>query len=67
MCQMSEAMCHMSHVRCYVSDVRCQVSYVFFFDKVVKQVGGGSGINGVSLYSLESDTSLNMQSMLSSR
>ena len=39
-------MCHMSCVTCHI--------LVFVFDKVVKLVGGGSVINGATLFSLYS-------------
>ena len=42
MCQISCVKCHMSHVTCHVSLV------MFFFDKLVKRVGGGSVINGLA-------------------
>ena len=39
--------CHMLHVTCHVSHVTCHVSCVtchfFFFDKVVKHIGGRHG------------------------
>ena len=41
-CQVSCVMCHMSGVRCYISGV----FGVFFSDKVVELVGGGSVNNG---------------------
>ena len=59
-CQVSYVRCHMSDVICQVSDVRCPVSgakcqvshvtshvskYIFFFDKEVELVGGGSVIH----------------------
>ena len=48
---MSGVTCQMSHVRCQVSGVTCQINiymyicFVFFWDKVVELVGGGSVIN----------------------
>ena len=49
MCHMSHVRYHVSDYRCYMSDVMCHVSDVgsiFFKDKVVELVGGGSVING---------------------
>ena len=46
---MSRVMCHMSHVTCHVSRVTCHIShfiFLFFLDKVVKFIVGGSVING---------------------
>ena len=40
--------CHMSYVMCHVSCVTCQDNIFFFFDKLVKLVGGGSALNGVT-------------------
>ena len=45
MCHMSHVTCHMSHVTCQMSCVPCHI-FFFFFDKVVKLMGGGSFING---------------------
>ena len=39
--------CHVSHATCQMSHVTCP----FFFDKVVKLVGGGPNINRASPYS----------------
>ena len=38
--------CHMSGVTCQVSGVTCHFFFLFFFDKLVDLVGGGSVING---------------------
>ena len=52
-CHMSGVRCQVSGVRCQVSSVRCQVSGDFFFnllyflDKEVELVGGGSVIDGL--------------------
>ena len=53
-CQVSYVRCPVSVVRCPVSGAKCQVShvgshvskYIFFLDKEVELVGGGSDING---------------------
>ena len=52
-CQVSFVICQVSGVRCQVSGVRCQVSQyiyiyiiIYFLDKEVEPVGGGSVING---------------------
>ena len=44
LCQVSGVLCQMSCVRCHVSGVK--LVSVFFFDKGVELVGGGSVING---------------------
>ena len=52
MCHVSCVMCHVSYVTCHVSHITCHMSHVtiffflFFSDKVVKLIGGGSVING---------------------
>ena len=44
---MSGVTYHVSCVSCPVSGVRCKVlGVIFFFDKAVKLVGGGSVFNG---------------------
>ena len=45
-CHISRVRCHVSHVTCHMSQVTCHYFYLFFSDKVVKLVGGGSVING---------------------
>ena len=48
-CHMSHVACHVSHVTCHMSHVTCHVLCVtclFFLDKVVKLIAGGSIING---------------------
>ena len=41
---MSHVTCHMSRVMCHMSCVTCHMSHVIFFlDKAVKLIGGGSG------------------------
>ena len=48
MCHVSRVMCHVSCVTCHVLRVTCHVSIflIFFLDKVVNLIGGGSVING---------------------
>ena len=59
-CQMSHVACHVSHVtcdmwhvKCHMSHVTCHMSHVtchfFFFDKVVKHIGGGLLSTGPTL------------------
>ena len=50
-CHMSHVTCHVSHVTCHVSHVTCHMSlfyFLFFSDKVVELIGGGSVINGAT-------------------
>ena len=54
MCHVSHVTCHMSHVTCHMSHVMCHMSQfflfffynIFFLDKMVKLICGGSVING---------------------
>ena len=49
-CHVSRVTCHVSYVMCHMSRVRC--NFLFFFEKEVKLVGGGSFINGATPSSL---------------
>ena len=46
MCHVYHVMSHMSHVMCPISHVTCHMSCFFFFDKLLKLIGGGFVING---------------------
>ena len=51
-CHVASFMCHVSPVMCYVSCVTCHVSLIsiYFLDKVVKLVDGGSDILRVDFF-----------------
>ena len=54
-CHVSGVMCQVSCVKCHMSSVTCHylfIYYLFFLEKEVKLVGGGSVINGATPSSL---------------
>ena len=61
MCHVSHVTCHMSHVTCHMSCVTCHIYlyFLFFLDKAVMLIGGGSVINGAYPSCLNCNQSIN--------